>query len=345
MGKRVIVDELEFDVQYGRLCAKSWHEETDKSLRILMIHGWMDNAGSFDNLVPLLQNTSNDDLYIVGLDLPGHGKSSQLPAGCAYSDLPFLTEIRRCLLELKWAKPLELIENCNDEQSAIDDKKFTIIGHSLGAGFGLWYANLFPNEVESVILLDFLMCPPFEIPALFKRTASAMDTFIKTTLTPTSSSILLDSKTNHQSNDKGSVVVSQEAAIVATISAHEKLGNLSREDASCLLKRSTIPVSNPPNSVLYSRDLRLLSMLHLRDNIGFNNLIFSQTKCSVVSILANSGFHSREKNSQTITSASEMLKKTCKSLDIHWVDGDHYTHMNNASSVAQIINKYLPTLK
>lgn len=44
---------------------------------ILMLHGWQDNAGTFNTLIPLLpQNHS-----YLALDLPGHGLSSRLPAG------------------------------------------------------------------------------------------------------------------------------------------------------------------------------------------------------------------------------------------------------------------------
>ena len=57
--------------------------------------GWLDNAGSFDKLIPLLssgelscdppptspQNELTADLYVVAIDLPGHGQSSHRPWG------------------------------------------------------------------------------------------------------------------------------------------------------------------------------------------------------------------------------------------------------------------------
>ena len=41
------------------------------------MHGYMDNAGTFDRLIPLLP----DKFYVVAIDLPGHGFSSHVPYG------------------------------------------------------------------------------------------------------------------------------------------------------------------------------------------------------------------------------------------------------------------------
>lgn len=46
----------------------------------MTVHGWNDNAGTFDKLIPMLPQ----DLYIVAVDMPGHGLSSHLPPGITY---------------------------------------------------------------------------------------------------------------------------------------------------------------------------------------------------------------------------------------------------------------------
>lgn len=48
---------------------------------IIAVHGWQDNAGSFDNLAPILCEEGHS---VYAFDLPGHGHSSHLPAGCTY---------------------------------------------------------------------------------------------------------------------------------------------------------------------------------------------------------------------------------------------------------------------
>ncbi|MFU8802269.1 MAG: alpha/beta fold hydrolase, partial [Bradymonadaceae bacterium] len=62
--------ELILDVQGLRLAARAFGP--DDGQPILALHGWLDNAATFDKLIPLL----GDGLRIVSLDLPGHGLSS-----------------------------------------------------------------------------------------------------------------------------------------------------------------------------------------------------------------------------------------------------------------------------
>jgi len=368
----VIVDELEFEVPYGKLAAKTWHEETEESKRILVLHGWMDNAGSFDNLMPHIKY--KDDLYIVALDLPGHGKSSQFPPGASYSDLNILMEIRRCLTELKWIQPVPkkrgetngpeigggggggLLHSASSNSLASETdetletrKKFSIIGHSLGGGLALFYASLYPDDVEEVILLDFIKAktPPVEV--LLKNTAYSIDQFIETvpSQSPFPSPVL--SKSTFSSNnpnkmaDKGQVVVSQQAAIIATIEAHKLLGKLTRDDATCLLKRSTVAVSTPPNCVIYSRDLRLQSMLNLRENFDVHKVMFAGVKCHVLILLGEKGMYSENEYFRDRMDQMEAFyRERAKSLHLQWIeDGDHYVHMNKPLQVAELITNYL----
>lgn len=51
-----------------------WWGSKDKQ-PIIAIHGWQDNAGTFDPLVELLPT----NLSILCIDLPGHGRSSHIP--------------------------------------------------------------------------------------------------------------------------------------------------------------------------------------------------------------------------------------------------------------------------
>ena len=56
----------------------------------LLLHGWLDNAGTWSALAPLLP----PHLHLVALELPGHGLSDHLPAGLHYHDVDHLSAIR-----------------------------------------------------------------------------------------------------------------------------------------------------------------------------------------------------------------------------------------------------------
>lgn len=332
---RVIIDEIEFNIPYGKLSAKTWHEETDDCKRILLLHGWMDNSGSFDYLAPLIKNDTG--LYIVALDFPGHGRSSQLPAGTTYCDTSIIMEIRRCLVEMGWVK----IKKDSNSKDDSNERKFTIIGHSLGAGLGLFYASLFPDDVDEIILLDFIKSKTLSPQQALSSLAHSIDQFIGTVSSQQTHS---SSNLKHlgKNADKGQVIVSQEAAIIATIEAHKQLGSLTREEATCLLKRSTVAVSTPPNSVIYSRDLRLQCMLNMREDYDLNRIMFSGIKCHIVAFLATRGIYEKDPLFlDHFQDVQDLLRSKAKSFHVQWIDGDHFVHMNNAQLVADLISSYL----
>ncbi|CAG7820504.1 unnamed protein product, partial [Allacma fusca] len=74
-------EEIRVPVPWGHVAGKAWGNKN--GLPVLGIHGFLDNAGTFDTIAPLLL----DSLYFVTLDLPGHGLSSRLPSGISYNIL------------------------------------------------------------------------------------------------------------------------------------------------------------------------------------------------------------------------------------------------------------------
>lgn len=112
-----------------------WNSSEDRQ-PILALHGWQDNAGSFDLLAPLLKNHS-----ILAIDNPGHGLSSWLPLGIGYDDTTTILLIRKLKRHFNW-------------------KKIKLLGHSAGALVSFIYASLYPNDTEFVIALDSLQYRP-----------------------------------------------------------------------------------------------------------------------------------------------------------------------------------------
>lgn len=68
-------EEIKIDVPWGFVAGK-WYGDRNQT-PVIALHGWQDNAGSFDRLIPLLPPC----IPILAIDLPGHGKSSHYPTG------------------------------------------------------------------------------------------------------------------------------------------------------------------------------------------------------------------------------------------------------------------------
>lgn len=79
---------------------------------ILAIHGWQDNAGSFDSLAPLLSL----NLPVLSIDLPGHGYSSHMPSGQFYYIFwDGVIILRRIVKHYKWNKVSQQSKLYNDD--------------------------------------------------------------------------------------------------------------------------------------------------------------------------------------------------------------------------------------
>lgn len=120
--------EREFSLPGFALAAREWGEPG--CLPVLAIHGWLDNAGSFDLLAPLLGGC-----HLVAIDCAGHGRSGHRSADASYNMLADVGDILEVAGQLGWSR-------------------FSVIGHSRGAAIGVLLAGSFPDSVERLVLLE-----------------------------------------------------------------------------------------------------------------------------------------------------------------------------------------------
>jgi pimeloyl-ACP methyl ester carboxylesterase len=124
------VRERLLELPHLQLAAREWGP--DDGLPVLALHGWLDNAASFERLAPLLP-----ELHVVALDLPGHGRSQHRPPGVVHHFIDWVPEVVAVADELGW-------------------DRFSILGHSMGAGIGSLVPAIFPERIERLILLEGL---------------------------------------------------------------------------------------------------------------------------------------------------------------------------------------------
>ena len=133
-------EEIELQLPELRIAAKRWlfRPGEQPPLRILALHGWLDNANSFDALVHALAQCGPQAraFELVALDLPGHGLSEHRSQG-PYHFLDAVADAIAAADTLQW-------------------DQFTLIGHSMGGGIATLMAAALPDRVENLILLDAL---------------------------------------------------------------------------------------------------------------------------------------------------------------------------------------------
>lgn len=123
--------EIKFPVSWGHIAGKEWGDP--RGHPTLCIHGWLDNLGSFEPIVPYLLRGNN--LHIVAIDEPGCGLSSHKPPGSDYNRWSHLREVKRVIDYMGW-------------------KEVTLIGHSLGAIYSFLFSAVYPDLVKRMVAID-----------------------------------------------------------------------------------------------------------------------------------------------------------------------------------------------
>lgn len=144
--------DIKIPVPWGHLSAKTWGSES--GVPVLALHGWLDNAGSFDNLAPLLPA----NIYLVCLEFCGHGLSSPYPPGMFLNYYDHIYHVKLAVDYFKW-------------------DKFTLLAHSMGAHVGLFFASMYPEKVERMISLDVIQQLSAKASFLPMQLRSVMDDF------------------------------------------------------------------------------------------------------------------------------------------------------------------------
>lgn len=128
---------MELSISGLTIACKAWGNPEHPP--IIALHGWLDNANSFDYLAQSLQ----DNYYFIAIDLPGHGHSSHLPLHSTYHFIDGIFIVIQVINALKL-------------------NKVHLLGHSMGACLGSLVAGVAPERFLSLSLIEGL--GPFSSP-------------------------------------------------------------------------------------------------------------------------------------------------------------------------------------
>ena len=122
------ISETTYRANGLNFAAKEWG--TPGATPVIALHGWLDNAASFDVMLPHM-----DNLHVVALDCAGHGNSSFRSADSSYNIWQDIGEVMAIADQLGW-------------------QRFALLGHSRGAIISSLIAGTFPDRITHVALID-----------------------------------------------------------------------------------------------------------------------------------------------------------------------------------------------
>lgn len=121
---------IEIQTRHLRIAARQWGDPD--GIPVLAIHGWLDNAASFDALAPLLSG-----MNLIAVDMPGHGLSEPRPPGVPYHFIDSIPDVVAVVDALGW-------------------QQFSLLAHSLGAGISAIVAGTIPERIQRLALIEGL---------------------------------------------------------------------------------------------------------------------------------------------------------------------------------------------
>lgn len=297
-----------FKTPYGHVACLEWGKESAPN-KILCAHGWLDNAGSFERLIPYILNhkDNHEKYHIISMDMPGVGHSSHRPPGGEYTTFNNIMEMRRVVQELKWTK-------------------LTLLSHSLGSHFSYMYCCVYPDQVESMISIDLAHPLTRQVHNWNVTIANSIEDFFKC-------------EYHHEDDPTTNIrvpVYSESDAIKRLMDGHSS--SLTRASAEILLKRGATKQSW---GYTFNRDIRLRHLsLEMRpdDNLMLQFLEGSFRPNLFIVRAKRSPYHRPE---EVRLKYYKMFEKNCPVFIDVMIDGTHHLHMNSPELVAPEVIKFL----
>lgn len=122
------VSERSFESNGVQLAAKEWGSPVGRP--IIALHGWLDNANSFDRMLPHM-----DQVHVIAVDMAGHSQSGFRSADSGYDIWQDIADVMAIAEQMGW-------------------NRFGLLGHSRGAIVSALVAGTFPKKVTQCLLID-----------------------------------------------------------------------------------------------------------------------------------------------------------------------------------------------
>jgi len=300
-------NEVSIPVPWGKIAGKQWGNENGTP--ILAIHGYLDNAASFDGLIPLLPLS---EYNVIAIDLPGHGFSSHYAPGMTYRLSDALVALRRVQIHFGW-------------------EKSNIIAHSMAAAIAAWFAATFPEHVDRLTMIDLINVGPTPLQKQVRTTRKSLEKNIE----------LNDKLSNTSEPPSYTFLDACGRAFLANQFLHGT-DSISRSSVETLMSRGLRKVGvNKDGEDLFTwtTDFRL------RIPTPFNVVpeqvehYAERIQCPLLVIKASdSPWYMSEEHAERIL---KIYSNNNPNYVLKKVEGGHHVHLNEPEKVGPMITKFL----
>ena len=127
-----------------------WEPESTSRAAVVLVHGFMDAAGTFETVAPALARAGH---RVLAPHMRGFGHGPRAPEGRYYHFPDYVADLA------------EIVE------ALLGEASFILVGHSMGGTVASYFAGAFPERVEKLALLEGTGPPdnPHEVAPLRMR--------------------------------------------------------------------------------------------------------------------------------------------------------------------------------
>ena len=230
------------------------------------------------------------DYHLVALDLAGHGRSQHRHPSVVHHFIDWAPEVVAVADTLGW-------------------KRFSLLGHSMGAGISTLVAGTFPERIHKLVLLEGAGPLAAEASRAPEQLASALEDEAR--VAAASPRIFPDLET--------------------AIEARLRDSDLDTESATLLVKRGSEAVEG---GVRFTHDPRLKTRSRTRLTENQVLAFLSAITCPVLAVRALQGWPFPE---EVVRARLEKIQH----LETAEIEGGHHVHLTHPERVAPAIKRFL----
>ncbi|XP_037933751.1 probable serine hydrolase isoform X2 [Teleopsis dalmanni] len=292
-------EDLRFSMPWGYVVGR-WYGNR-KVRPILALHGWLDNMGTWNTLIPLLP----EHIGILCIDFPGHGLSPKLPKGIIYHTVDYICVIIRIMQEYNW-------------------QKVSILSHSMSSMLSFLFTAIHPERVDMLISIDIVRMR-YRQP---KPHIEFMRNNIEKYLIEDERLIMMDVI-------EPPSYTYERAEQILFEGSHK---SVDMDNCKHILNRNIAKSKIYPDKYYFSRDGRIKYYFDFITSAPFAAELAKRIHDVPYCVIKGSESNYINEDSNEVI---EILRERNPHFELHEINGTHHVHLNNPVEVADVINPFI----